>query len=398
MIAGGFLPLPFEPSSSLTLGAELELQLLESGSNNLSSSSPKVLQLLGSTDSVKAELYQSMIEITTGICQNAQQIGGDFREALAKLYTVCSKLNLSLASAGTHPYAQYENEILYPDARYRRLLKKNQWLTRRLLIFGLHIHVGMRSGQHSIQVANSLLHYTPLLLSLSASSPFCRSEDTQLASARTSFFEAIPTAGQPCTFECWSDFLTMYEKLKQSHAIDGPKDLWWDIRPNPSLGTIEIRVCDSPATIQETEAIVALVHLLCQKIDQNLALKGDSYPPPFWLLRENKWRAMNKGIDADLIVDTAGETKKMAEYLDKVLKDLSPLIEVNDYAPQMETLRQIMAKGSSADRQRSIYRQSSKNFHPVMDALIDELRTDKPKWIESKTKKPNTQKGGSECA
>jgi len=339
-----------------------------------------VLELLVGDNAIKAEIYQSMIEIMTGVCANAHEIGNELRAAMFKLFKACNTLNLSVASAGTHPFATYEDGIVFPEARYRKLLENHQWIAKRLLIFGLHIHVGMRNGEHAIQVANALLHYLPLFLALSSSSPFCNSEDTQLSSSRTTFFEAIPTGGHPCTFEDWSEFQYTYARLLQSGSIDCPKDLWWDIRPSPGFGTIEIRICDSPATICETEAIISLVHLLCQKIDHEISSGQTLRPPPFWLLRENKWRAMRKGIRAEIIFAEDGSTRTIKEFLEGILNDLIPFIEANKYNAQMDLLKKIVAKGSSADRQRLLYQQSNCNFLCVLNSLIDELQTDIPNW------------------
>lgn len=394
------MPLRFEHSAPLTLGAELEFQLLNGETLDLSSSSLQVLEHLPGNNEIKAEIYQSMIEIMTGVCENAHQVGHELRETMSKLIKACEVLDLRIASAGTHPFASYQDGILFPEARYRRLLENHQWIAKRLLIFGLHVHVGMRSGEHAIQVANALLHYLPLFLALSSSSPFCNSEDTHLSSSRTTFFEALPTGGHPCTFEDWFEFQSTYARLLQSGSIDGPKDLWWDIRPSPRLGTIEIRVCDSPSTISETEAIVALVHLLCQKIDQELLSGQYRRPPSLWLLRENKWRAMRKGVWAEIIVAEDGRTRTFKEFLEGTLKDLAPFIEANKYNTQMELLQKIVAKGSSADRQRQLYQQCNSNFRCVLSALIDELKTDTPKWLAN-TKNKSTlihNKGETECA
>lgn len=397
---GGYLSLRFEKSSPLTIGAELELQLLNRETLDLSSSSLQVLEYLSGDGSVKAEIYQSMIEIMTGVCENAHQVGHELRETLSRLSSVCATLNLKIASAGTHPFAAYADGLVFPGARYEKLLENRQWIAKRLLIFGLHVHVGMRSGEHAIQVANALLHYLPVLLALSSSSPFCNGEDTQLSSSRTTFFEALPTGGHPCTFENWTEFQCTYARLLQSGSIECPKDLWWDIRPSPGFGTIEIRICDSPATISETEAITALIHLLCQRIDGELSAGRTLHPPPFWLLRENKWRAMRGGVRAMLIVDESGKTELVKDLLDGILKDLSHPIKANKYERQMDLLKKIAAKGSSADRQRQQYQRANNDFRYVLNALADELQTDIPTWPGNMKRKNklSIKKGGTQCA
>ena len=213
------LTLEFEKSEPLTLGAELELQILNRDTFDLSSSSPLILEGLGSCEVIKSEIYQSMIEIITGICQNAHQVKDELGTAYSTLSKVCDKLNLCLASAGSHPSAIYQDNLIFPGERYLQVLKNHQWIAKRLLIFGLHVHVGMRSGDHAIQMTNALLHYLPLFLALSASSPFYKGEDTNLASSRITFFEALPTGGHPYTFNSWSDFNEIYSTLLRSGSI-----------------------------------------------------------------------------------------------------------------------------------------------------------------------------------
>lgn len=396
---GVYLSLRFEHSQSLTIGVELELQLLDRDSLDLSSSSLQVLELLKGVSSFRAEIYQSMIEVTTDICQDAHQVGRDLRSSMSKLFETFDKLNLWVSSAGTHPFAKYENGIIFPEARYKKALENHQWIAKRLLIFGLHVHIGMKNGNHAILVANALLHYLPLFLALSSSSPFCNGEDTQLVSSRTTFFEALPTGGHPCTFESWIEFKSVYDRLLNSGSISCPKDLWWDIRPSPGFGTIEIRICDSPATIKETEAIVALIHLVCLGIDKKIS-SGQSFPaPPYWLLRENKWRAVRKGIHAELIVAEDGQTMWIGEFLNETLNDLSFFIEENNYSRHVDLLKQIVRHGTSADRQRLIYQRSG-SFEFVLNSLVNELKTDQPQWDRS-TKhdsKKNKKKGGTQCA
>lgn len=389
------MSLEFKESQPLTLGAELELQILDCQTYELSSSSPMILEKLSGCEVIKSEIYQSMIEITTGICQNADQVRRDLSTAFSQLFRECEKLNLCLASAGTHPSAIYQNSLIFPGERYEQVLKNHQWIAKRLLIFGLHIHVGMRNGDYAVKTTNALLHYLPLFLSLSASSPFYKGEDTNLASSRITFFEALPTGGHPYTFNSWLEFNEIYSTLLRSGSISSPKDLWWDIRPSPTFGTIEIRICDSPATLSECAAIVALVHLVCQKTDQNILAGETPKAPPNWLMRENKWRVARNGTHAELIVNEEGLTKPVAAILEETIEKLTDLIAANEYESHMSLLRKIVSHGSGADRQRRIF-QSSNRFEEVSKSLVQELKSDLPNWkktsyslnIGSKKKSP----------
>ncbi|OYZ15270.1 MAG: hypothetical protein B7Y39_16375 [Bdellovibrio sp. 28-41-41] len=393
------LTLEFGKSHPFTLGAELELQILNRETYELSSSSPLILENVGGSELIKAEIYQSMIEIITGVCQNAHQIKEDLGVAFSELLTASKNLNLCFAGAGTHPSAIYQDSLIFPCDRYQKVLKNHQWIAKRLLIFGLHVHVGMRNGDHAVQTTNALLHYLPLFLALSASSPFYKGEDTNLASSRITFFEALPTGGHPYTFYNWSEFNEIYSTLLKSGSIFSPKDLWWDIRPSPMLGTIEIRICDAPGTLSECGAIAALVHLLCLKIDQEISNGENPKPPPDWLLRENKWRVARNGVRAELIVNESGSIKSLTTVLNETIESLEIHIQNNKYESQMSLLKKIALHGSGADRQRKLFRKTEQ-FKMVSESLVQELESDRTNWSlqrEKKTK-PNLKKRGKECA
>jgi carboxylate-amine ligase len=374
------MSLTFNPSPALTLGAELELQLLDKNSLNLRSATPELLRLLAGNEKIKSELYQSMIEITTGVCANALDLGQHLCAAMDQLRVHCEALGLAVVSAGTHPFANYEDGHIFPDERYRRLLSEQKWLARRLLIFGFHIHVGVRSGDHAIQMINALSQYLPLFLALSASSPFCRGENTKLASCRSTFFESLPTGGPAYQFDDWAGFNNVFASLVRAGSILSTRDLWWDIRPSPNLGTVEIRICDAPATISEAVAIAALIHLLCQREDRHLAAGREAKSPPQWLLRENKWRASRDGMSADFICDESGKTLPVREVLVNLIDELRDLVSANSYGPQMEILKSIMLFGSGSFRQRDVFAISNQGFELTIRSMIHELETGQPLW------------------
>lgn len=384
------MKLHFESSSNLSLGAELELQLLDKDTLALSSSAAAVLKRLAGFRPVQGELYQSMIEIATGICADAHVAGAELRAALVRLSAACGDLGLELAGAGTHPTGTHCENVISGGRRYQELVNNHQWLTRRLLIFGLHVHVGTRDGATAIEMFNRLMPYLPLVLALSSSSPFCGGDDTRLRSSRTTFFESLPTGGHPCRFESWEDFQLTYLGLLKSGSVTCAKDLWWDIRPRPDFGTLEIRICDSPPTVAEAEALIALIHVLCQKIQSDIAHRRPPPEYPSWILRENKRRAMLKGTAAEVIISTAGTTQGLGEYLSDALDTVAAEIKANGYEKQMSLLRKIAANGSSADRQRSVYEASGGDFHKVLRSLTQELNADRPIWTPTE--------GGERCA
>ncbi|MBK7844264.1 MAG: hypothetical protein IPJ71_11305 [Bdellovibrionales bacterium] len=258
----------FEHSQSLPIGAELDLRLLDRDSLDLSSSSLQVLELLKGVNSFRTEIYQSMIEVTTDLCKDAHQVGRYLRSSMSKLLEAFDKLNLWISSAGTHSFATYEDRIIFPEARYKKALGNHQRMAKRPLIFCLHVQIGKKNRNYAILVVNALSHYFPLFITPFSSSPFCNGESTQLVSSSTAYFEALPRGSHPSTFEIWIEFISVYDGLLNSGSISCPKDPRLDMRPSLGLGTIEPRIVDSPATIKETEAIVALIHLICQRVDK----------------------------------------------------------------------------------------------------------------------------------
>ncbi|MGH2568070.1 MAG: carboxylate-amine ligase [Bacteroidota bacterium] len=319
------MALLFNGSPDMTLGVEIELQIIDAKTKDLAAGSPKIFEKLGGEQQhIKPELIQAMIEINTGICENLTEVKRDLEMQLHTLRGVCNELEYTLASSGSHPFARYADRILYPAERYRFLIDRNRWTARRLMIFGLHIHVGMRDAYHAMAMNNAMLHYLPHLLGLSASSPFWQAKDTGLASSRVTIFEALPTAGHPCTFSSWQEFESFFDSMIASKSISSIKDIWWDIRPHPDYGTVEIRVCDGLATMEETLSLVALVQSLYHWFDEEYKEGRQFAPLPYWILRENKWKASRYGLEAEIIVDEKGTTKLLRREIELLVDRLKP--------------------------------------------------------------------------
>ena len=372
--------LTFRPNSSLSLGVEIELQLVDQGTGDLKPVAPLILESQireGSQTRLKSELFQSMIEIDTPICSNAFEASRSLRSSLAHARDRARAFGADVIMSGTHPFARYTERLLTPSGRYYSLVDRNQWITRRLQIFGLHVHIGMRSGEHAIAMNNAFCHYLPLLLALSASSPYWQNEDTGLASSRITFFEALPTGGHPYLLNDWGDFENLINKLLRSGSITGIKDLWWDIRPNTEFGTIEIRVMDCPPTMKEVEALVALVHSLAIFIDAELTTGRRFTPPPEWILRENKWRASRHGVSCDVVMNDDGTSAPFLEVWSQLLKSLQPTIASQRYEGFFEFLCCIVEKGPSYIRQR---RHNPCEPASIVQHLIQEGINDHPEW------------------
>jgi len=326
---------------------------------------------------VRPEIFQAMIEVSTGICRDVPAVRRDLDAVLAEVRQAADSLGFRLASAGSHPFARHRERLVYPADRYQGLIDRNRWVARRLMIFGLHVHVGMRSGEHAMATINGLLPYLPHLLALSASSPFWQGSDTGLASSRTTIFEALPTAGHPCTFRDWAHFERVHDAMVASRAIRSVKDIWWDIRPHPDYGTVELRICDGLPTLGETTALVALVHALCARLDEGYQRGERPTPPAQWMLRENKWRASRWGWDADVVLDPDGRTRPLRELLACLADELEPYAGRVGATAGLAAARAMLARPPSYERQRALYARHG-SLLPVTDALISELARDAP--------------------
>jgi carboxylate-amine ligase len=368
--------LDFTASEPYTLGVEVELQIVDRATGDLAPKAPELIEAWTGGPTVHPELFKSMIELNTSICRSAREAENDLRRTVVPLMDLADARGLRFISTGTHPTARYQDRVPFPSERFDQLIERNQWIVRRLLIFGLHVHVGMPDGDTCIAVQNELLYDLGLLLALSASSPFWQGERTGLASSRITMFESMPTAGTPAIVRDWVEFSELVAALTASRAITSLKDFWWDIRPSPAYGTLELRACDGLASIHDTCAVVALVHALARRAGARIAAGQVRPPPPPWLVRENKWRAARHGMNAALVTDVEGTTTEARARLDSALDDLMDrgFLEADDV--YLEDLRRIAAGGgTSADRQIALFERTG-DLRAVTQSLADYFEAD----------------------
>jgi carboxylate-amine ligase len=368
-------PIPFNGSLKPTLGVEIELQIVDPQSQNLASGSVDILKRFTEDDPVKQELTQSTVEVITGICNNVAKIRADLTNTLTRLYNVGDELGYHYAAAGTHPFAQWREQTIYPNERYQDLVERIQWPARRLMIYGLHVHVGVASGEKAIAICNGLTAYLPHMLALSASSPFIDFEDTGLASARTKIFEAMPTAGLPFRLSNYSEFQMFMNSLINADAIKSIREIWWDIRPHPGFGTLEIRICDCPSTLTEVCALTALIQCLVVYLDHcyDNGIMPELLNP--WIVRENKWRAARYGLAANVIVDNRGTQVPLSENIMSRVEELKPWAEDLGCPTELSFIRTIVEHGASYQRQRDLYARTH-SFRDVVQYLARTLRED----------------------
>src|SRR3954451_23873302 len=280
--------------------------------------------------------------------------------------------------SGTHPFTDWATQEISPNPRYAQLVEDMQWLARRLQIFGVHVHVGVRSRDKVIPIVNALTAYIPHLLALSASSPYWIGTDTGLASARSKVFEGLPTAGLPYQLGGWDQFESYMETLITTHTIESIREVWWDIRPHPNFGTVELRIFDGLPTLAEIGMVAALGQCLVQQFDTQLD-RGYTLPSPKgWVVRENKWRAARYGLEADIIVDATGRTLPARQAITELVDELSPVAERLGCQKELHHVLEVMNVGASYQRQRRVAEANDGELTAVVDLLLAEMQAGAP--------------------
>ncbi|MDT0304601.1 glutamate--cysteine ligase [Streptomonospora wellingtoniae] len=374
------MAIEFNDSQRATLGVEWELQLVDAHTRHLRQEAQQVLgalpDLSETPDSpLRHELMQCTIEVVTGVCETVEEARFDLAGSIERLGSVLETRDAALMCAGTHPLDDWRDQTLSPVQRYGELIDEMQWLARRILTFGVHVHVGVRSREKAVPIVNALANYLPHFLALTASSPFWSGHDTGLASSRSIIFGALPTAGPPPRLDDWTAFEEYMETLLRAGTISSIKEVWWDVRPHPDFGTIEIRMFDGIPTLREVGMAAALSQSLVRLFDQQLD-RGYGLPsPPTWVVNDNKWRATRYGLDARIITDDRGRTAPLRDDLYELLRDLEPVAARLGCADDLDVVSEILDKGASYERQRAVIDQGG-TLNDVVDSLVAEFRAD----------------------
>lgn len=372
------MKIDFRSSPGPSLGVEVELELVDRETRELTSAASAILAEIGrghpgdEHPKAKHELFECTVEIITGVCTTVAEARADLEGTLAEVRDASARRGLELCCSGTHPFSHWSDQVVSPNPRYRRLVEDMAWMAQRLQIFGVHVHVGVRSPEKAIAIANALAAYIPHLLALSASSPYWGGRDTGLASCRSKVFEGLPTAGLPEPIESWESFERFMETLVSAEAIGTIREVWWDIRPHPDFGTIELRMCDGIPSMGEIAAVAALCQSLVVRLD-TLIDEGFTLPVPReWIVRQNKWRAARHGLEAELIVDEQGSRRPLGVALADLVDELSPTARRLGCADELASVQAILDCGGSYARQRAVVAGGG-TFVDVVDGLVTEL-------------------------
>ncbi|GAB88262.1 putative carboxylate-amine ligase [Gordonia rhizosphera NBRC 16068] len=371
-------PIEFDGSPTPSLGVEWEFALTDKESGDLSNSAAALFALVSERvpsrrEKIHKELLRNTVELVTGICRDTPEAVADLAGTIAAVRDLTDELGVDLYGAGTHPFAQWSTQLLTEGHRYAELIERTQWWGRQMLIWGVHVHVGISHRDKVLPILSSLLKYYPHLLALSASSPMWAGQDTSYASNRAMMFQQLPTAGLPFQFTAWSEFEAFVADQKTTGIIDHINEIRWDIRPSPHLGTIEVRVCDGMTNLTELSALVALIHCLVVDLDRRLEAGEElPYMAP-WLVQENKWRAARYGLDAIVILDSDCRERLVTEDLAELLTRLEPVARDLNCVTELARVGNIVTAGASYQRQRAVYQQSG-DMRAVVSSVVAELR------------------------
>jgi carboxylate-amine ligase len=365
-----------------TLGVEWELQLVDSASKLLRQDAREVLAALPGLDEsgghsrIRHELMQSTVEVVTGVCSTVSEAKADLALTIAELQRSAASHGILLACAGTHPVSDWRDAKMAPIQRYAELIDQMQWLARRIQTFGVHVHVGLRDRSKAIPIVNALAAYLPHFLALTASSPFWSGEDTGLASARAVVFGDLPMAGPPHRLSDWEQFEEYMNTLLRARTIRSIKEVWWDIRPHPDFGTVEIRMFDGVPTAREIGMVAALSQSLVQLFDTQVD-RGYRLPSPSsWVVHDNKWRATRYGLDAMVITDESGATAPLRDELYELVRELEPVADRLGCLDELQVASDVLEYGASYERQRAVLAQAD-DMTGVVDALVTEFAEDR---------------------
>jgi carboxylate-amine ligase len=343
-----------------TLGVEEEYMLLDPESFDLVQRIDTVLAaIVGHEDEarMKPELMQSVLEVATPVCRTAGDAGRELRRLRTAVRDIAAANGLRVGSAGTHPFSLFERQRITARDRYRALVDQMQYVARRELIFGLHVHVAVDHPDKAINVVNGLLVDLPLLLGLSASSPFWRGEPTGLASTRQPIFAAFPRSGPPPRFRDYAEYAEVIGHLEHTGCIADYTHTWWDIRPHPKLGTVEIRICDSVTRVEDAIAIAAFCQALVKLYSEQFEEEGEV--PGFHriLTTENKWLSVRYGLDAPIMDLATGRRNRVAvaQLVRRRLKKLEPHARELGSERELEGIQEILRRGNGSDRQLRVY-------------------------------------------
>ncbi len=369
------MALEFIGSDGATIGVEVELQIIDPMTMDLTPRAQEVLMLCEQRgiSHVKAEVHQSMLEIDTKVSADVKECRKCLESTLSDLHGVTEDLGLLLSTSGTHPFQNWPERQIFPNARYMILQKKFRWLVKRMNVYGLHVHLGVSDGEKAMTLSRAMYRFLPHLLALSANSPFWHGQDTGMQACRPSIMESFPTGGLPPYLENWKQLELYFETMVHAGAVKSPKDLYWYIRPNIEFGTIEFRICDAGNSVQEIMAIVAFIQNLVEMVDRDPS-KWKWDQRQHWVAPENHWIAARDGLEGVITAGASGEKKQISEEIYSLIDELSPIARSLNNYDELTYLKTILRHGNGAMRQREVFKET-RDLAQVVKKCAEECRS-----------------------
>jgi carboxylate-amine ligase len=369
----------FARSARSTIGIEWEVALVDRSTGDLVSIADEVLDALRGPDGsphphITGELLLNTVELVSAVHTTVAGAVADVYGQVDEVRAITDPLDVDLICSGSHPFGQWFDQVVTDKERYHKLIDRTQWWGRNMMIWGIHVHVGIEDRDKVIPILNGLLGYLPHLQALSASSPFWAGVETGYASNRAQMFQQLPTAGLPWILEDWAAWERYVEDMTRTGIIDDMTEVRWDIRPSARWGTIEIRACDGVSTATELGAIAALIQCLVEWMSTELDAGRPVPSMQPWFVRENKWRASRYGLDAEIILDSSGTERLVTDDVRRLIGVLSPTAERLGCLPELLQLNGILDAGASYQRQLRVAAANGGSLPAVVAALSAELR------------------------
>ncbi len=369
----------FTESPASTIGVEWELPLVDRDTGDLTPRAPAVIaavrERLGSHEQVTEELLTNTVEVVTGVHHTVGGATDELSGIIGEVIDAAEPLDAQVMCSGTHPFAVWDQQEITPDSEhYTTLIDRTRWWGRQMLIWGVHVHVGIDHRDKALPILGAMLAYVPHVQAFTASSPFWAGTDTGYASNRALMFQQLPTGGLPPQLGAWANFEEVVGDLTHTGVIEDVKDLRWDIRPSPQWGTLENRVSDGISTLHEVGAVTALVQCLVTACSDRLDA-GETLPTMQpWFIRENKWRAARYGMEAEIITNAAGDERLVTDEVHDLVERLDPIAERLGCQEELHHLDTMIERGASYQRQLQVAQENDGDLRAVVRHLVAELR------------------------
>ena len=343
----------FSQSPGPSLGVELELALVDRETGSLKSACPGILNALCEKDrnTVKPELMECYVEINTDVCQTVGQAHDQLRTQLKTLQSAADSVGIGLLWSATHPFSSWHDQQVSDKERYNRIVNLLQDTARQLVTFGLHVHVGVDSGDKAVMICDRILKHLPILLAASSNSPFWEGRNTGLCSWRTKVMEGLPTAGLPPFMRNWSEYAWLINHLIDTGFIETIREIWWDVRPHHNFGTVEVRICDMPGRLDDAMGLVAFIHCLVKKLSDSIddgLYQHDCHP---MLVRQNKWRAARYGLDAELVDSETHQLVPARQLISSMCDQFRETAEDLNCVDELKEMKRFATEKTWAQRQ-----------------------------------------------